>query len=97
MAKFDSIYNYYENPVFAEIEQLLSSTEYADDPDFYDDVACVALNQLQPHYVRHSVDAGFYMTSEDHAKIHENVKIAVSTGLEKVKKYRAGPSRENTE
>jgi len=95
MAKFDSIYNYYEAPVFAAIEQAVSDTEYADDPDFYDDLACVALNQLQPHYVRHSVDAGFYMTAEDHAKITENVKLAVSTGLEQVKKYRAGPSRQD--
>jgi competence protein ComFB len=93
MAKFDSIYNYHENLVFDRIDQQLLNTRYANDKNFYDDVACISLNQLPSHYVRHSVDAGFYMSSEEHAKIAEQVSTAVKEAIAKVKTFRAGPDR----
>lgn len=96
MAKFDSIYNYHENLVFLRIDQLLRGTD-DDDEDFYDDVACVALNQLPPYYVRHTVDAGFYMTSEEHANIADKIDLAVDLGIEQVRRFRAGPHRTEAE
>ena len=92
MDKFDSINNYYENLVFDRIDQILANSEY-DNEDFYNDAACIALNQLPPHYVRHIVDAGFYLTQEELETMTRKIDAAVEVGIEKVREFRAGPHR----
>ena len=46
----------------------------------WDDVACVALNRLQPRYIRHEVDFAFYQTERERTdaerQIHEAVEFA---------------------
>lgn len=82
----DSIENYYEYLVAQQISDTLS--EYADDQDFLDDVACVALNQLPARYVRHRVDLMFYMSGDERAEISKAVDESVRTAVEFVEIHR---------
>lgn len=76
-ADFDQVHNYYEHLVFAEVVRRaykfpgLTSEVLAD-------VACVALNQLPPRYVRHDVDLEFYLVGKE----REDVYIALIESVE---------------
>jgi hypothetical protein len=41
------------------------------------DVACVALNRLQPRYIRHAVDFAFYLSERERAESERQVADAV--------------------
>jgi hypothetical protein len=41
------------------------------------DVACVALNRLQPRYIRHEVDFAFYLSDRERAESERQVADAV--------------------
>jgi hypothetical protein len=42
------------------------------------DIACVALNQLPPRYIRHDVDFSFYLTDDERADQKRRVGDAVA-------------------
>ena len=48
-----------------------------DDRDLLADVACVALNRLQPRYIRHEVDFAFYLTEKERSETERQVSDAV--------------------
>ena len=48
------------------------------DPDYLEDVACVALNQLPARYVRHEVDLAFYIPVEERLEMERAVAQAVA-------------------
>lgn len=54
----DSVHNYYESLVIAQL--LRASDRANEDAEFMADVTCVALNRLPPRYVRHDVDMTFF-------------------------------------
>lgn len=41
------------------------------------DVACVALNRLQPRYIRHEVDFAFYQSERERSETERQVNDAV--------------------
>ena len=47
------------------------------DPELLADVACVALNRLQPRYIRHEVDFTFYLSDKERAETERHVADAV--------------------
>ena len=49
----------------------------AHDPELLADVACVALNRLQPRYIRHEVDFAFYLTEKERNETERHVNDAV--------------------
>lgn len=78
---FSSIRNFHERAVCEAV--LAAAPRYpgvAGDGELLADVACVALNRLQPRYIRHEVDFAFYQTererSESERQIHEAVEFA---------------------
>ncbi|MDH5205997.1 MAG: late competence development ComFB family protein [Hylemonella sp.] len=76
-AEFDQVHNYYEHLVFAEVvRRAYNFPELT--ADVLSDVACVALNQLPPRYVRHDVDLEFYMVGKE----REDVYIALVEAVE---------------
>lgn len=80
----DAIHNYYESLVQ---ERIAETDEYKNDKmdeDFLEDVACVALNQLPPKYVRYSVDLIFYMSTQERDEIYVNVDEAIRKAIETV-------------
>jgi hypothetical protein len=60
------IYNYFEKLVLNQVEYQLSEQGKEADSEYVADIACVALNQLPAKYVRHVIDASFFMTEEEH-------------------------------
>ena len=47
------------------------------DPDLLADVACVALNRLQPRYIRHEVDFAFYLSERERTESERQIADAV--------------------
>lgn len=75
---FESVYNRHEQSIFQRIVD--TAEEYpglAGNPELLADVACVALNRLQPHYIRHQVDMSFYTNDQDRTRQDDEVNAAV--------------------
>jgi len=77
----DTISNYYEQQVYRQIGVMLAG-EFANDPDFLADVACVTLNSLPPRYIRHHVDMAFYMTSEERDIMEKSINAAILDAID---------------
>ena len=90
---FDGIYNYYERPVYEAVVKALGEQNTPFSNDMAEDIACLALNRLPTRYVRHSVDAAFYMENGERATMNEAVNAAVAQALEQVIK---NPERPGT-
>ncbi len=74
---FDSLENYYFRLVVQHIVSEYGHTEMAEIPGALEDVACLALNQLPPRYVRHSIDTAFYLSVEEQQEMIRAVKLSV--------------------
>jgi Late competence development protein ComFB len=75
---FTSIKNHNERAVCDSV--LSASPHYpgiADNPELLADVACVALNRLQPRYIRHEVDFSFYLSDREREDSERQVADAV--------------------
>jgi competence protein ComFB len=88
---FDGIYNYYERLVYDRVMKVLNEQRLPFDIDTAEDIACLALNHLPARYVRHSIDAAFYLGGEERRKMDEAVTGAVNNALEQVTKNPARP------
>jgi hypothetical protein len=75
---FTSIRNYNERSVY---EAVLGMTArfpgIAGNAELLADVACVALNRLQPRYIRHEVDFAFYLSERERQDGERQVNDAV--------------------
>lgn len=89
---FDGIYNYYERLVYDEVMKVLSQNKTQLSTDNAEDIACLALNQLPSRYVRHSVDAAFYLSGADREKMYKAVADAVETAFQQVIKHPGRPT-----
>lgn len=80
---FTSIRNHNEPAVYAAVlEAAAGFPGVSNDEELLADVACVALNRLQPRYIRHPVDFAFYLgeseRAESEALLHKAVDYAFS-------------------
>ena len=76
---FTSIHNCNERAVFEAVRAGAADFPgLAHDPDLLADVACVALNRLQPRYIRHEVDFAFYLTEKERNETERQVAEAVA-------------------
>lgn len=78
---FESVRNHNESAVFAAVSNAAGGFPgLAHDRELLADVACVALNRLQPRHIRHEVDFSFYQTEAEHresqGKLTEAVEFA---------------------
>ncbi len=75
---FTSIHNNNERSVY---EAVLAAAPgfpgIAGNEELLADVACVALNRLQPRYIRHEVDFSFYLSERERAESEAQVADAV--------------------
>lgn len=78
---FDSLENYYVRLVVQHITSAYGASQMADIPGALEDVACLALNQLPPRYVRHSIDTAFYLSVEEQQEMIRAVKLAVERAV----------------
>jgi hypothetical protein len=81
-SNLDSIHNYYEGLVFEEIRNQVA--ENFSQTDYIADVACVALNNLPPRYIRHDVDMAFYLSPMDRKEMLDKVNLAVKNAINTV-------------
>jgi len=81
---FSSLENYYQQLVVQRLMQEYGETEVAAIPGALEDIACLALNQLPPRYVRHSIDTAFYLSVEEQQEMVRAVEIAVERAYEYV-------------
>lgn len=77
-----SIVNYYERLVFDHIQRTLVDTRIIRSMDAVLDIACLSLNRLPARYIRHQVDAVFYMTDQERQKMLADVETAVQQAHE---------------
>lgn len=81
-ADFISVHNYRERAVFDAVSKAAELfPDMAEDPGILADVACVALNRLQPRYIRHPVDYAFYLTDEERVNDERAVTAAVESAF----------------
>lgn len=74
-----TIHNYYEQMVLEEIQNKLPDRR--DEAELLADIACVALNNLPPRYIRHDVDMAFYLSPRDRIEMEEKVATAVQQAI----------------
>lgn len=74
------ITNYYETLVIAEIKRYAAehlAESHNHNHDLLEDAACIALNQLPVHYIRYQVDASFFRSTTERARMQTEVDQAV--------------------
>ncbi|EKE74888.1 late competence development ComFB family protein [Gallaecimonas xiamenensis] len=74
----DEIHNLVERLLLDELNQSppdLPSEEWAD-------LCCLVLNKVQPRYVRHDVDALYYMGDGDWDNLRRQIKAAIKESLD---------------
>lgn len=81
---FDAIYNYYERLVFDAIQDTLKNSDKSYSQGDIEDIACIALNRLPSHYVRHTVDTVYFQSDEERLRIEKEVADAVRLAITKV-------------
>lgn len=75
---FSSVYNTHEKAVFEAVTTAAANyPAIANDPGLVADVACVALNRMTPHYIRHSADLAFFRTEKEHLANQRNIAESV--------------------
>lgn len=78
------VHNYFETRVFDELDRRLLDDQLDVNEDQFDDMACIALNQLPPRYVRFDIDTTFYATPEEIRSMQQSVENAVQVAIKKV-------------
>jgi len=78
---FESITNYYERLVFRRLSAF--SDELTDEE--LADAACIALNHLPTWYIRHSVDAQYFLDDEKVAEMNQKANRVVEDSVTQVK------------
>ncbi|HEU0203458.1 MAG TPA: late competence development ComFB family protein [Burkholderiaceae bacterium] len=74
---FGSIHNHYERAVFDEVLAQVKARPGVESK-LLADIACVALNQLPPRYIRHDVDFAFFLTQQEREHGAQLIRDAVS-------------------
>lgn len=75
----NDIHNVYEKLVREHIFELgLHNTK---DANYLSDVACLALNQLPPRYIRYNVDMAFFLPDSEREHMRMNVIHAVQSSV----------------
>jgi len=81
---FDNIHNYHETVVLTRLNEMVDADFIDSEPQFLEDVACVALNQLPARYIKHDIDMFYFMTIEEREKLEYDVHKAVTSAVEYV-------------
>ena len=87
----DNVTNFAEILVEESIEA--SGLENTMDPDLLQDVVCIALNNLPPHYVRSTLDVKINLSAEDRHALMSSVDAAVMAAVEVVNSGRRQHAR----
>ena len=79
---FSSVHNHHERAVFEKITRAASRHPFfAHNRELVIDAACIALNALKPHYVRHDVDVRYYTSDAKSLETDAAIDAAVESAL----------------
>ncbi len=78
---FENVHNYLEQLVFEEINRSVIEQQPNLNENLLEDIACVALNNLTPHYVSHNVYLAFYQSPAERKLIDSQVRNAVADAV----------------
>jgi len=78
------ITNFYEGLVITQINDACEERNINLSDDAIHDIACLSLNQLPPRYIRHAIDAIFYIPEDERLQMTSEVKKAVNHAISKV-------------
>ncbi|WFE68389.1 late competence development ComFB family protein [Thiomicrospira sp. R3] len=79
---FDTVHNFYERHVINEITENYKNSGLDDEQ--LADMACIALNQIPPRYIRHDIDMSFYMSPVEYEEMGVRVKVAVKKAFNRI-------------
>jgi len=85
--QIDGIYNYFELLVNDEIIRRLKTQNARYSQDDIQDIACLALNHLPSKYIRHMVDATYFIASDERATMDKLVVAEVKNAFEFLRKH----------
>jgi len=85
--QIDGIYNYFELLVNDEIKRMLNTQNTSYTTDDIQDIACLALNNLPPKYIRHIVDTAYYLASKERTEMNRLVVDQVKNAFEYLKQH----------
>ena len=74
-----NVHNYYEKLVINQIKRQTAEQPLTQEE--LEDAVCLSLNRLPARYVRFDVDATFYLSPKEAAKIELRVSRAVDVAL----------------
>ena len=77
----DLFENYYEHLVVAKLKQALINAGHEQDGEYVSDIACIALNQLPPRYMRLPLDENFFITQAESQQMDLKVQKAVEEAI----------------
>lgn len=76
------IHNRFEKIVIERVQaEAAKLPELSKNRELPADAACIALNMLRPHYIRHDLDLKFYMTDARRSEEELEISAAVAAAL----------------
>ena len=85
MSLLNNVQNYYESLTLEVLAELIKDKEYSEDA--LSDALCIALNNLPPRYIRHSVDMAYYTPPAERHEAAEKARAAVTSALEYIEQH----------
>lgn len=79
------------------VEEEFDAQGIADkhDTEYIQDLFCITLNQLPPHYVRSTIDVRINLTPEQRGELAQKITTAMNMGHEILHANRRGTERNN--
>ena len=84
MSLLNNVQNFYETQTLEILAELIKGKEYSEDA--LSDALCIALNNLPPRYIRHSVDMAYYTSPAERQEAVDKARAAVIGALEYIEK-----------
>ena len=84
---FETVHNFYERLVEESLNTLIVDPDSTFTEEQFEDVACLALNKLPPHYIKHDVDVLFYVSEQEQGDMREKTITAIKEALAFVRQH----------
>lgn len=91
--ELDSVQNYFETLVLQRVTATLGARGEDLDQEQLTDVVCLALNNLPPRYVRHTVDFLSHLTPMEQRELEAAADQAITEAAATIKRRQGGDER----
>jgi competence protein ComFB len=91
--ELESVHNYVETLVLQRVTETLGTRGEDLDQEQLTDVVCLALNNLPPRYVRHTVDYLSHLTPRELQELEAAADQAIVEAADVIRRRRGGGER----